>query len=475
MNKKTIIFVVFFISVLAVATSNKVLEGDIWKSPDHSKVYTPPAATDTLVGRTSTDTLTGKTMSGGSNTFSSIPFTAVTGTVPVNQGGTNLTSGTSGGVLGFTGTGTLTSSAALAASQLVIGGGAGSTPTALAAGSQFQVLTMGASNPGYSAVNLAQSAAVSGALGVVNGGSGTTTITAHGVLLGEGTSAVNATSAGTSGQPLLSGGSSADSNWGTLGISFGGSGQTTANAALNAFLPSQTGNNGFVLSTNGTSTSWISASGAGTVTSVNASVPTGFSVSGGPITGAGTLAITYSGTAIPAANGGTGLTTGLPGFNYANIFYPASTSNYWSNANTSLGDFTAHGTIPTPTVFQSSGFGAISVATSSLPGFNFSAPRTGTIKITAIATSEPTSNATLATWVLDLSESTTSTDIATVSGLGFLNSGVNYPIVLSGYFNTTASTTYNFKLKSAVSAGTFFIGDGAATGVQLSFQMEYIN
>jgi len=49
--------------------------------------------------------------------------------------------------------------------------------------------------------------------------------------------------------------------------------------------------------------------GSGTVTSVAASVPSFLSVSGSPITTSGTLAISLSGTALPAANGGTGLTS----------------------------------------------------------------------------------------------------------------------------------------------------------------------
>jgi hypothetical protein len=53
----------------------------------------------------------------------------------------------------------------------------------------------------------------------------------------------------------------------------------------------------------------IAGSSGGTVTSVNASVPSFLTVSGGPITGAGTLAIGFSGTALPVANGGTGSTT----------------------------------------------------------------------------------------------------------------------------------------------------------------------
>jgi len=49
--------------------------------------------------------------------------------------------------------------------------------------------------------------------------------------------------------------------------------------------------------------------GSGTVTSVAATVPSFLSVSGSPITTSGTLAISYSGTALPVANGGTGVTS----------------------------------------------------------------------------------------------------------------------------------------------------------------------
>jgi hypothetical protein len=53
---------------------------------------------------------------------------------------------------------------------------------------------------------------------------------------------------------------------GTLPIAAGGTGQTTANAALNALLPSQSGNAGEYLTTDGTNTSWavLSVDPAGT-------------------------------------------------------------------------------------------------------------------------------------------------------------------------------------------------------------------
>lgn len=56
------------------------------------------------------------------------------GTVGVAYGGTGLSSGTSGGVLYYSATGTLASSSALAANALVIGGGAGAAPSTTATG-----------------------------------------------------------------------------------------------------------------------------------------------------------------------------------------------------------------------------------------------------------------------------------------------------------------------------------------------------
>lgn len=51
------------------------------------------------------------------------------------------------------------------------------------------------------------------------------------------------------------------SNGGPLPIANGGTGQTSANAAFNALVPSQTGNSGKFLTTNGTNTSWATVSG----------------------------------------------------------------------------------------------------------------------------------------------------------------------------------------------------------------------
>jgi hypothetical protein len=124
-----------------------------------------------------------------------------------------------------------------------------------------------------------------------------------------------------SGGPITSSGTLTLS--GTLAIANGGTGQITANAAFNALVPSQTGNAGKYLTTDGTDTSWAT-NPLGTVTSVAATVPSFLSVTGSPITTSGTLAITYSGTALPIANGGTGQTTANAALN---ALLPTQTGN----------------------------------------------------------------------------------------------------------------------------------------------------
>lgn len=76
----------------------------------------------------------GTPLSGDLSNCTNIPVNQATGTLAVANGGTGLTSGTSGGVLYYSATGTLASSAALAASSLVIGGGAGVAPSTTTTG-----------------------------------------------------------------------------------------------------------------------------------------------------------------------------------------------------------------------------------------------------------------------------------------------------------------------------------------------------
>ena len=96
--------------------------------------FTPSTATSgavTLAGTLATanggTNLTSFTSGGAVYATSTSALT--TGTLPVASGGTGLTSGTSGGILAYTATGTLASSGALAANNVVVGGGAGVAPS----------------------------------------------------------------------------------------------------------------------------------------------------------------------------------------------------------------------------------------------------------------------------------------------------------------------------------------------------------
>ena len=111
---------------------------------------------------------------------------------------------------------------------------------------------------------------------------------------------------------------------GRLAIANGGTNATatpTAGAVPygtgTAYAFSVAGTSGQVLQSNGAGApTWATVTGTGTVTSVAASVPAFLSVTGSPITTTGTLAIAFSGTAIPVANGGTNATTAsLTSFN----------------------------------------------------------------------------------------------------------------------------------------------------------------
>jgi hypothetical protein len=109
-----------------------------------------PANIDTLPGSglTNNDFVLGSSIQGLKD--------ASFATVPVSKGGTGLTSGTSGGILGFTGSTTLTSSAALTIHAITIGGGAGATPYPLASlGSTHTLLHGGTGDPTWGAVDLA--------------------------------------------------------------------------------------------------------------------------------------------------------------------------------------------------------------------------------------------------------------------------------------------------------------------------------
>lgn len=86
------------------------------------------------------------------------------------------------------------------------------------AGTADQVLRVASSGTalGFGQINLSTAAAVTGVLPVGLGGSGTSTLAAHGVVLGNGTSAVSVTTAPSAGQALIGQTTTSDPSWKTI-------------------------------------------------------------------------------------------------------------------------------------------------------------------------------------------------------------------------------------------------------------------
>jgi hypothetical protein len=147
-------------SFTAVGTAGYSLTSQGTGTPTWSQVSLTAGVTGTLPiangGTNSTDTptaggvgygtgtahaYTGASTAGYILTSGGVGAPAFIQTLPVANGGTGLTAGTSGGILAYTASGTLASSGALTQYGVVLGGGAGAVPTSTAVGTATQVLT----------------------------------------------------------------------------------------------------------------------------------------------------------------------------------------------------------------------------------------------------------------------------------------------------------------------------------------------
>lgn len=241
----------------------------------------------------------------------------------------------SGGTLGVTNMNWAQISSAL---QYVGGTGINVVGTTI---SNTGVLSFSAGTTGLTPT-LATTGAVTlgGTLAVANGGTGLAAL-GTGVATALGTNANSANGfvlySGNLGTPTAgvlsscTGLSLTTGVTGVLPIANGGTGEATANDAFNALAPTQTGNNGKFLTTDGINTSWAS-NPSGTVTSITLDPgTTGLTVNGGTVP----VTITTSGTfalagVLDVANGGTGQTTAQAAMN---AFAGATTSGQYLRGN----------------------------------------------------------------------------------------------------------------------------------------------
>ncbi|WP_374001483.1 beta strand repeat-containing protein [Bdellovibrio bacteriovorus] len=166
------------------------------------------------IGKINGTAVAGATATGGvAGDANKVPLLGASGLLPiammpnltVAKGGTGLTAGTSGGIPYFNSASTMASSGVLTSNGVVLGGGAGAAPTSTAAGTANQVLRVpaGGGAPLFGQIDLSQTAAVTGALAIANGGTGATTQVGAQTALGIGTAGTKNTGAVSGNVPLV--------------------------------------------------------------------------------------------------------------------------------------------------------------------------------------------------------------------------------------------------------------------------------
>jgi hypothetical protein len=190
--------------------------------------------------------------------------------------------------------------------------GSAAAVTGVLPGANYSAVNLAAGNvaggvqgvlPGanYSAVNLAASGAggVQGVLPVSNGGQGTSTLTAHGVLIGAGTTKVSITGVQSAGQLLVGQNATTDPAWqtvsGDIGLTAGGVATVSAFAITSSKIATAAvGSTQIATGAVGT-TQLLTAAGL-SVLAVNSSGATNFSVISG--TAAQVLRVNDAGTGL---------------------------------------------------------------------------------------------------------------------------------------------------------------------------------
>jgi hypothetical protein len=178
----------------------------------------------------------------------------------------------------------------------------------------------------------------------------------------------------------------------------------------------------------GSGFAWNNGAGMGSVSSVAMTVPSFLSVSGSPITTTGTLAVTLSGTALPVANGGTGVTA----------FGGVNTLLYTSSANTLTSlPIGTNGQILVVNAGGNLAWSSTLPATAGVDSINF-----GTTGLTP---------------------NTNTQGVVTVSGtLNVANGGTGQTSALTQYGVVYAGTTSAMAVTNAGTAGQVLVSNGTS-------------
>ena len=260
-----------------------------------------------------------------------------------------------------------------------------------------------------------------------------------------------------------------------LSIANGGTGQTTANDALNALLPSQTGNTNYYLKTDGTNTSWALVSGTGTVTSVSITSANGLA---GTVTNPTTTpAITLSTTVTGLLKGnGTAISSAASGTDYApatsgtSILYGDGAGGF-SNVTVGSGLTFAggtlaatgggSGTVTSVSVTSANGFAGSVINPTTTPAITISTSVSGLLKGNGTAVSAATAGT-------DYQAPITLTTTGTSGAATFISNVLNIPQYTGSGTPGGSNTQVQFNNSGSFGGSANFTWDG--TNVQLGTQ-----